>query len=290
MSYSFTEKKRIRNNFGKSTEVLDVPYLLATQINSIRQFPAIRRCSGKDALIWACMPRFQAYFRLKAIPAMPCWNMSAIAWASPSSMSASVSNAARHLRRRCECLVRLVIYDKDAPATAKVVKDISEQEVYMGELPLMTDNGTFVINGTERVIVSQLHRSPGVFLRSRQGQNPFVRKTAVQCAHHSLSRFLAGFRIRPQRLRLCAHRPSPQNSGDDPAQSAWATTTKKSSRFSSKPTNLRSMPIKCCSRSIPERMRGEIAAFDIKHEDKVIVEEGRRITAKHIRQMLKRPV
>ena len=57
-------------------------------------------------------------------------------------------------------MVRLVIYDKDAPANTQKVKDIKEQEVYMGELPLMTDNGTFVINGTERVIVSQLHRSP----------------------------------------------------------------------------------------------------------------------------------
>ena len=66
--------------------------------------------------------------------------------------------------------VRLVIYDKDAPAGSKVVKDVREQEVYMGELPLMTKNGTFVINGTERVVVSQLHRSPGVFFEHDKGK------------------------------------------------------------------------------------------------------------------------
>jgi DNA-directed RNA polymerase subunit beta len=67
-------------------------------------------------------------------------------------------------------LVRLVIYDKDAPAGSKVVKDVKEQEVYMGDLPLMTENGTFIINGTERVIVSQLHRSPGVFFDHDKGK------------------------------------------------------------------------------------------------------------------------
>jgi DNA-directed RNA polymerase subunit beta len=66
--------------------------------------------------------------------------------------------------------VRLVIYDKEASGTPKPVKDIREQEVYLGELPLMTDNGTFVVNGTERVIVSQLHRSPGVFFDHDRGK------------------------------------------------------------------------------------------------------------------------
>ena len=67
--------------------------------------------------------------------------------------------------------MRLVVYDKEAaPGT---IKDVKEQEVYMGDIPLMTENGTFVINGTERVIVSQLHRSPGVFFDHDRGKNPF---------------------------------------------------------------------------------------------------------------------
>src|SRR5690606_32768781 len=81
----------------------------------------------------------------------------------------------------------LVIYDKDAPAGSQVVKDIREQEVYMGELPLMTSTGTFIINGTERVIVSQLHRSPGVFFDHDRGKT------------HSSGKLLFSARIIPYR-------------------------------------------------------------------------------------------
>ena len=64
--------------------------------------------------------------------------------------------------------IRLTVYDKDPETGAKTIRDIKEQEVFFGEIPLMTENGTFIINGTERVIVSQLHRSPGVFFETRQ--------------------------------------------------------------------------------------------------------------------------
>ena len=83
----------------------------------------------------------------------------------------------------------------------KPVKDIREQEVYLGEMPLMTDHGTFVINGTERVIVSQLHRSPGVFFDHDKGKTHSSGKLVVLGPHHSLSRFLARFRVRSQRQR-----------------------------------------------------------------------------------------
>ena len=96
--------------------------------------------------------------------------------------------------------VRLIVLDKEAPGAKKPVKDVREQEVYLGELPLMTDNGTFVINGTERVIVSQLHRSPGRVLRSRPRQDPFLGQAAVLRAHHSLPRLVARFRVRPEGL------------------------------------------------------------------------------------------
>ncbi len=117
-------------------------------------------------------------------------------------------------------LVRLIIYDKDSPANARKIKDIKEQEVYMGELPLMTDNGTFVINGTERVIVSQLHRSPGVFFDHDKGKT------------HSSGKLLFSARVIPYRgswldiefdakdLDLRAYRPSPQIAGHDPVACA----------------------------------------------------------------------
>ena len=83
--------------------------------------------------------------------------------------------------------VRLIVLDKEAPGAKKPVKDVREQEVYLGELPLMTDNGTFVINGTERVIVSQLHRSPGVFFDHDRGKT------------HSSGKLLFSARIIPYR-------------------------------------------------------------------------------------------
>ena len=93
--------------------------------------------------------------------------------------------------------VRLIIYDKESRPT-KAVKDIKEQEVYMGEIPLMTENGTFVINGTERVIVSQLHRSPGVFFDHDKGKTHSSGKLLYLRPGHSLPRFLAGFRVRSE--------------------------------------------------------------------------------------------
>ena len=110
-------------------------------------------------------------------------------------------------------LVRLMIYDKEAPGPKKKVKDIREQEVYLGEMPLMTDHGTFVINGTERVIVSQLHRSPGVFFDHDKGKTHSSRQAAVLRARDSLSRLVARLRVRPEGLRVRAHRPPPQAAG-----------------------------------------------------------------------------
>ena len=103
--------------------------------------------------------------------------------------------------------VRLVIYDKEASGTPKPVKDIREQEVYLGEMPLMTDHGTFVINGTERVIVSQLHRSPGVFFDHDKGKTHSSGKLLFSARDHSVSRFLARLRVRSEGQRIRAYRP-----------------------------------------------------------------------------------
>ena len=100
--------------------------------------------------------------------------------------------------------LRLIVFDVDEETGAKSVKDIKEQDVYMGDIPLMTNNGTFVVNGTERVIVSQMHRSPGVFFDHDKGKT-LVGQAAFCCAHHSLSRLLARYRIRRQGHRLRPH-------------------------------------------------------------------------------------
>jgi DNA-directed RNA polymerase subunit beta len=186
MAYSFTEKKRIRNNFGKSTEVLEVPYLLATQIDSYASFlqlgvePEKRLDRGLHAAFSSVFPivSHSGYAVLEYVK----YRLGEPAFDVRECQQRGATFAAP-----LRVLVRLVIYDKDAAVTAKVVKDIREQEVYMGELPLMTDNGTFVINGTERVIVSQLHRSPGVFFDHDKGKT------------HSSGKLLFNARVIPYR-------------------------------------------------------------------------------------------
>jgi len=186
-------------------------------------------------------------------------------------------------------LVRLVIYDKEASGTPKPVKDIREQEVYLGEMPLMTDHGTFVINGTERVIVSQLHRSPGVFFDHDKGKT------------HSSGKLLFSARVIP-------YRGSWLDMEFDPKDAVFARIDRR-----------RKLPVTIILRAlemnneemldlffenndfylsdkeikmglVPERLRGETTSFEIKLGRKVIVEEGKRITAKHVRDMEKSTV
>ncbi|HIE55583.1 MAG TPA: DNA-directed RNA polymerase subunit beta, partial [Chromatiaceae bacterium] len=169
MAYSFTEKKRIRKDFGKRGSVLEIPFLLATQIDSYRHFlladkkPDERAMQGLHAAFSSVFPivshngsaalEYVSYRLGEPMFDVRECQLRGVTYAAPLRV-----------------LVRLVIYDRDAPAGVKRVKDVKEQEIYMGELPLMTETGTFVINGTERVIVSQLHRSPGVFFDHDKGK------------------------------------------------------------------------------------------------------------------------
>ena len=285
MSYSFTEKKRIRNNFGKSTEVLDVPYLLATQINSYAGFlqtgvaPEKRVDSGLHAA-------FSSVFPIDSHSGYAVLEYDSYRLGEPTFDVRECQQRGATYAAPLRVKVRLVIYDKESSANAKVIKDVREQEVYMGELPLMTDNGTFVINGTERVIVSQLHRSPGVFFDHDKGKT------------HSSGKLLFNARVIPYRgswldfefdhkdcvfVRIDRRRKIP------------ATILLRGLGYDNEDminiffeTNKFTLSAeKCLFHIIPDRMRGEIAAFDIKHNDQVLIEEGRRITAKHIREMNK---
>jgi DNA-directed RNA polymerase subunit beta len=285
MSYSFTEKKRIRNNFGKGTEVLEVPYLLATQINSYAGFLQSGVVPEKRVNI-GLHAAFSSVFPIESHSGYAVLEYVRYRLGEPTFDVRECQQRGATYAAPLRVLVRLVIYDKDAPANAKVVKDIREQEVYMGELPLMTDNGTFVINGTERVIVSQLHRSPGVFFDHDKGKT------------HSSGKLLFNARVIPYRgswldfefdhkdcvyVRIDRRRKIP------------ATILLRGLGFNNEEminifyeTNKFTFGSgKCLFHIIPERMRGEIASFDIKHNGQVLVEEGRRITAKHIREMNK---
>ncbi len=285
MSYSFTEKKRIRNNFGKSTEVLEVPYLLATQINSYAGFLQSGVSPDKRAGI-GLHAAFSSVFPIDSHSGYAVLEYVKYRLGEPTFDVRECQQRGATYAAPLRVLVRLVIYDKEASANAKVVKDIREQEVYMGELPLMTDNGTFVINGTERVIVSQLHRSPGVFFDHDKGKT------------HSSGKLLFNARVIPYRgswldfefdhkdcvyVRIDRRRKIPatillRGLGFDNEE--MIKIFFETNRFTLTKD-------KCLFNIVPERMRGEISAFDIKYNNQILVEEGRRITAKHIREMNK---
>jgi DNA-directed RNA polymerase subunit beta len=285
MVYSFTEKKRIRNNFGKSTEVLDVPYLLATQINSYASFlqanikPEKREDKGLHAA-------FSSVFPIVSHSGYAILDYVKYRLGEPTFDVKECQQRGATYAAPLKVLVRLVIYDKEASVNAKVVKAIREQEVYMGELPLMTDNGTFVINGTERVIVSQLHRSPGVFFDHDKGKT------------HSSGKLLFNARVIPYRgswLDFEFDHKDAVYVRIDRRRKVPATILLRSLGYDNEEMikiffemNKFSLSANRCQfHFVPERLRGEIATFDIKDGDKVLIQEGRRITAKHIRQMTK---
>ncbi|MDD1795829.1 DNA-directed RNA polymerase subunit beta [Enterovibrio makurazakiensis] len=279
MVYSYTEKKRIRKDFGKRPQVLDVPYLLSIQLDSFEKFIEqdpegqygleaafrsvfpIQSYNGNSELQYVSYRLGEPVFDVKEC------QIRGVTYSAPLRVK-----------------LRLVMFDKDAPAGT--VKDIKEQEVYMGEIPLMTDNGTFVINGTERVIVSQLHRSPGVFFDSDKGKT------------HSSGKVLYNARIIPYRgswldfefdpkdavyVRIDRRRKLPASII---LRALEYTTEQILDMFFDKivfEVQGKSLVMEL----VPDRLRGETASFDIEADGKVYIEQGRRITARHIRQLEK---
>ncbi|UDG82719.1 DNA-directed RNA polymerase subunit beta [Candidatus Vallotia lariciata] len=280
MQYSFTEKKRIRKSFAKRPIVHPVPFLLATQLESFSAFlqadiPATqRKPEGLQAAFISVFPivSHNGFAQLKFV---------SYALSSPVF---DVKECQQRGLTYCSALrakVRLVILDKES-LTKPVVKEVKEQEVYMGEIPLMTPTGSFVINGTERVIVSQLHRSPGVFFEHDKGKT------------HSSGKLLFSARIIP-------YRGSWLDFEFDPKDILYFRVDRR-----------RKMPVTILLKAIgltPEhilahffvfdnftlinegaqmecvldRLRGEIARFNITNRDgRIIVQKDKRINTKHI--------
>jgi DNA-directed RNA polymerase subunit beta len=285
MAYSFTEKKRIRKDFGKRPSILDVPFLLATQIDSYRGFL-------QDGVPLDAREDIGLHAAFKSVMPITSYSGNAVLEYVNYKLGEPVFDV-----RECQLrgttyaaplrvLVRLIIYDKEAPAGSKVVKDIREQEVYMGELPLMTDTGTFVINGTERVIVSQLHRSPGVFFDHDRGKT------------HSSGKLLFSARVIPYRGSWLDFEFDPKDNvfvRIDRRRKLPATILLRALGFDTEQilemffeTDAFSLTKKSVKVDlVPERLRGETVSFDIKAGAKLIVEAGRRITARHIRELEK---
>ncbi|MBK1780136.1 DNA-directed RNA polymerase subunit beta [Advenella sp. WQ 585] len=282
MPYSYTERKRIRKSFAKREDVQDVPYLLATQLHSYRTFlqsdarSSVRKDEGLQAAFNSIFPiishngmarlEFVSYVLGEPVFDVKECQLRGLTYASP-------------LRAK----VRLVLLDREV--SKPTIKEVKEQEVYMGEMPLMTDTGSFVINGTERVIVSQLHRSPGVFFEHDRGKT------------HSSGKLLFSARVIPYRgswldfefdpkdilfFRIDRRRKMPVSIllkaiGMQPE-------TILAHFFDFDHYELKSTG--AIMEFIPERWKGEVLGFDLKDKDgNIIVEKDKRINTRHLRDL-----
>src|SRR6056300_365478 len=282
MAYSYTEKKRIRKEFGSLLNVMDIPYLLAIQLDSYKKFtqqgiPADQR--GEHGLHAA----FQSVFPIASYSGNAALEYVDYKLGTPVFDVNECQLRGVTYSCSLRVKVRLIIYDKES--ANKSIKDIKEQEVYMGELPLMTDNGTFVINGTERVIVSQLHRSPGVFFDHDRGKT------------HSSGKLLYSARVIPYRGSWLDFEFDPKDqvfARIDRRRKLPATILLRALGYDSEEIlgmfyENNSFQLgeehSATMTLVPKRLQGDMAAFDIMAGNKVIVERGRRITARHIRQL-----
>ncbi|GAO37133.1 DNA-directed RNA polymerase subunit beta [Sulfuricella sp. T08] len=284
MSYSFTEKRRIRKSFAKRASVLEVPFLLATQLDSYAAFlqaevkPEARKSEGLQAA-------FSSIFPIESHSKNARLDFVSYKLGEPPFDVVECQQRGLTFAAPLRVKVRLTIMDREA--SKPTVKEVKEQEVYMGEIPLMTRSGSFVINGTERVIVSQLHRSPGVFFEHDRGKT------------HSSGKLLFSARVIPYRgswldfefdpkdylyFRIDRRRKMPvtillKALGYQPEQILAQFFVNDTFHLAKKGVQFE---------LVPERLRGEVAKFDVAGKDgTIIVPKDKRITVKHIREMEK---
>src|SRR5499427_2725833 len=283
MPYSFTEKKRIRKSFAKRPAVQSVPFLLATQLEPYMQFlqadtPSLqRKPEGLQAA-------FHSIFPISSHNGMARLEFNGFNLGDPPFDVKECQQRGLTYASPLRAKVRLVIMDREA--TKPTIKEVKEQEVYMGEIPLMTTTGSFVINGTERVIVSQLHRSPGVFFEHDRGKT------------HSSGKLLFSARVIPYRGSWLDFEFDPKDIlyfRVDRRRKMPATILLKAIGLSPEQILAHFFPFDSFAVAaetggymelVPERLRGEIARFDILDKTgKVVVSRDKRINAKHIRDM-----
>ena len=186
MAYSIANNHLLRKNFAKIKNIIDIPNLIDIQKNSYRRFlqqetPAeSRQNTGLEAV-------FRSVFPIKDFSESASLEYVSYSLSKPKYDVEECHQRGMTFASPMKVKVRLVIWDSGKETGVRAIKDIKEQEVYFGEIPLMTDNGTFIINGTERVIVSQLHRSPGVFYDHDKGKT------------HSSGKVLYSARVIPYR-------------------------------------------------------------------------------------------
>jgi len=287
IQYSHAEKKRFRKSFGRQADKMEIPNLLEIQLKSYKDF--LKTDADIDSYKKTGLhSAFTSVFPINSFSGNARLEYVSYRLGEPAFDVRECKLRGLTYSAPLRVKIRLVVLDKEASGEPKPVKDIREQDVFMGEIPLMTDVGTFVINGTERVVVSQLHRSPGVIFEHDRGKT------------HSSGKLLYSARIIPYRgswldfefdpkdcvfVRIDRRRKLPvsillRSLGYD-------TQTILSEFFESTSCHIKNGEFHIDL--IPARLRGEIALFDIilPATGEIIVEQGRRVTARHIKLMEK---
>jgi DNA-directed RNA polymerase subunit beta len=186
MALSFTGRKRVRKTFGRISEVAQMPNLIEVQKQSYDQFLIVneprggRENEGLQAV-------FSSVFPISDFSGRAQLEFVSYEFEPPKYDVEECQQRGMTFAAPLKVKLRLITFDLNEDTGARSVRDIKEQDVYMGDMPFMTQNGTFVINGTERVIVSQMHRSPGVFFDHDRGKT------------HSSGKLLFAARIIPYR-------------------------------------------------------------------------------------------
>ena len=281
MSYSYTEKRRIRKNFGRLPKVMELPKLIETQLESYTQFlqqhveAGARENKGLEEV-------FQTLFPITSVSGNAALEYVSYELGKPGYTVQECLIQGLSYSAPLRIVVRLVIYDRDT--NFQEVKDVKEGEVFMGEVPLMTENGSFVINGTERVVVNQLHRSPGVFFDHDKGKT------------HSSGKVLYSARIIPYRGSWLDFEFDPKDNlfcRIDRRRKIPATIILKAMDMGTEEILQHFYEVDTVQMEkagvsielIPSRLRGQTLPVDLKIKSKVVVEANKRITARHVREL-----
>ena len=285
MELSLTEKKRVRASYAKRPETHDIPHLLDIQITSYRDSFLQENIPASDRQEVGLQGAFKSVFPIVSFSGNAELHFVSYRLGDPAFDVKECQSRGLSYAKPLRVLVRLVIYDKEATGSTKTIKDVREQEVYMGELPIMTENGTFVINGTERVVVSQLHRSPGIFFDHDKGKT------------HSSGKLLYAARVIPYRGSWLDFEFDPKDNlyaRIDRRRKIPATILLRALGYSTEEILERFFDIddytleenQIVLKLIPERLQGETAWADISAPDgSLIIEAGRRVTQRHTRMM-----
>ena len=259
-----------------------MPFLLAIQADSYRDFlqadrvPAARKETGLHAAL-------KSVFPISSYSGNATLEYVGYQLGEPVFDERECRQRGMSFSAPLRVTVRLVIYDRES--SVKAVKYVKEQDVYLGEIPLMTENGTFIVNGTERVIVSQLHRSPGVFFDHDRGKT------------HSSGKLLYSARIIPYRGSWLDFEFDPKDAiytRIDRRRKLPVTVLLRALGYSDEEMLAEFFEINTFQINpddgvqlelVPERLRGETLNFNLADGDNVIVEAGKRITARHIRHL-----